>query len=291
MAIFSGSANRRKQMMLELAKVDLANPAKSAVKSMSYSASRAVVSPERFRPPSDDRHKVMEKWVQAALNVVLGVKLPIDGVIKGDTRAALMRFQKQVGLPGHGFIDEKTLAALEEAVGLRAPRDGTFQGLGRLWQEDRRKQTQPPPSPPKKPEEQAQAKPKLDAAQDKGKEAGEKTADLDRDRQAAAHDFLQREAFGAMVRQAFARDWVREQLDRLGRQGDAALQAEMEAWLQHAQASKEPPEWLTQARTLAREKPEQATQVVRDAWLREHAGANAKAGATRKPAQDQREVP
>lgn len=62
--------------------------------------------------------------MQAALNVVLGIKLKIDGVLTGAARTALLRFQHENAIPATGLIDERTLQALEKRLGLKAPREG-----------------------------------------------------------------------------------------------------------------------------------------------------------------------
>lgn len=294
-----GSVGGRKQQMLaELARANLANPARAATKGMTYAGSKKALGPDALKPATDDRHKVMEKWVQAALNVVLGVNLKLDGTLKSDARAALMRFQKEEGLPAHGFLDERTLMALELRVGIRAPRDGTHEGTqSRVSQQDPPRAPQKPAPPPEKPGQKA-------LAGDAGKEAQTPVAEKETPNAAAKdklarvaeveavrpkHDpaaalqdakakaatgMLQREAMQAVVQVALDREFAREQMTRLGRKGDAALQAEMAAWLQKAVAdtpgSAQPgPPWWQKVREMARDHQGEAVRLIREAWLAE----------------------
>ncbi len=253
---------RRKAMLGELAKVDLASPAKAQVKALSYASSKQVLEPSALRPPTDDRHLVLQKWVQAALNVALGMRLKINGILQGDTRAALMRFQKDQGLTAHGFLDEKTLMALELCVGVPAPRDGTHEGVRRLLKTDSDRMPVKPAPPPRDErgvgEQPAKKSPEVEPA------------DPEAALRLQAHAFLQREALEAVARVAFERPFVEQQLARLGRAGAPALHAEMLAWYGRAQSVSEPPTWLSRLRDSARERPQEAAETVRHAWIREH---------------------
>ena len=55
------------------------------------------------------------RWTQAALNDVLGVQLPINGVADATTRSAIRAFQQQQGLPADGVIGPDTQHALAAA--------------------------------------------------------------------------------------------------------------------------------------------------------------------------------
>jgi len=293
-------------MMAELARADLGGAGRQAMKGMGYNAGKKVLTPTSHKPAGDDKHKVMEKWVQAALNVVLGTKLKLDGTLNGDTRAALMRFQRDNGLAAHGFLDERTLMALELQVGIRAPRDGIYQQtVPRLWQEDVRKAPQKPTSPEKRKElahkPQGTAPPGETTEAEVGRkepvragveaklakagavEGGPAPAvaaegDLQARRAKAADSFLQREAVQAVVRLALSREFAREQGARLGRtsqhperNGEAALQAEMVAWFERAQtAAGGDAAWLQQLRTLARDRQDEAVAHLRATWQAAH---------------------
>jgi hypothetical protein len=243
------------KMQLELIKAGVLQPSHLQTKAATYGESRKLVAPGRA-DAVDNRHHILEKWVQAALNVVLGLRLPVDGSWTELTRAGLERFQREQGLPAHGFLDERTLRALEERVGVRAPRDGRLGGLPRLWQRDRREQER----------WQTRQGPPTDAP----KRQGELTAPRPLDEQRRqAQLLLEREAVAAVVHRAFDRGWVREQA---AEGHDAALHTQMLAWYatgQAAAAEGKPPAWLSRLPTDIGQSAERAIEVVRDAWLAE----------------------
>ncbi|MGH8612932.1 MAG: peptidoglycan-binding domain-containing protein [Gammaproteobacteria bacterium] len=57
------------------------------------------------------------RWVQSALNNVLGLRLPVRGIMDAATRSALRRFQEQHGLPVDGIAGPETKEALVRARG------------------------------------------------------------------------------------------------------------------------------------------------------------------------------
>lgn len=57
------------------------------------------------------------RWLQQALNRVLGLSLSVDGAIGPQTRAAIRRFQSQQGLVADGIVGPLTEAALRRAIG------------------------------------------------------------------------------------------------------------------------------------------------------------------------------
>jgi len=52
------------------------------------------------------------RWVQKVLNHIMGLRLPVDGVMGRETRSALRRFQAQQGLPVNGVVGPDTERAL-----------------------------------------------------------------------------------------------------------------------------------------------------------------------------------
>lgn len=52
------------------------------------------------------------RWVQSALNNVLGLRLAVDGIRNAATRSALRRFQEQQSLPVDGIAGPETKEAL-----------------------------------------------------------------------------------------------------------------------------------------------------------------------------------
>lgn len=55
------------------------------------------------------------RWVQHSLNQVLGLQLPVSGVMNPETRSALRRFQKEHNLPQDGIAGPETEKALIDA--------------------------------------------------------------------------------------------------------------------------------------------------------------------------------
>jgi hypothetical protein len=55
------------------------------------------------------------RWVQSSLNLVLGLRLPVTGVMSTATRSSLRRFQQQHGLTADGIAGPETKRALVEA--------------------------------------------------------------------------------------------------------------------------------------------------------------------------------
>lgn len=60
------------------------------------------------------------RWVQSALNRLLGENLTVNGIMNAASRAALRRFQEQQGLPADGIAGPDTERALLEAQAGRA---------------------------------------------------------------------------------------------------------------------------------------------------------------------------
>ena len=56
------------------------------------------------------------KWVQQALNKIMGLRLTVDGIAGPQTRSAIRNFQRRQGLVVDGIVGTKTKAALSSAL-------------------------------------------------------------------------------------------------------------------------------------------------------------------------------
>ncbi len=81
----------------------------------------APLHPEDAQPRAVNEAQKLVKWAQAALSVVLSLRLPLDGVLNGTAQMAIRRFQGQTGVPQTGQLDQATILALAKAVGHPAP--------------------------------------------------------------------------------------------------------------------------------------------------------------------------
>lgn len=270
MSIHAGKLAKNRLKMLGM--LDKHEPTSSRSGAFDYGQGKMLVSPASLRPRTVDPAQRLIRWVQAALITLLGVKLPLDGVMSANLRAALLAFQKKAGLSPSGAVDSETLRLLQDMVGLPAPA-GT--------------ETAPPPwaeAPRKAPEPPQKPKPKHDG--EGGKRAPEAEAAADHPDSAqrlqvlVLERFLQREALQAVMAQAFERSWIRDELQRTGRSGDAALLAEVLAWWEQAQSPdrETPPHWMVEVANLARPKPAEAIEVARRAWREHGTGPTDRAG-------------
>jgi len=66
------------------------------------------------------------RWAQAALNDLLGLQLPTNGIADAATRSAIRTFQQQNGLPADGVIGPDTERALVAARAAGSPSSGTM---------------------------------------------------------------------------------------------------------------------------------------------------------------------
>lgn len=64
------------------------------------------------------------RWVQHSLSQVLGLQLPVNGVMGPETRNAIRTFQQQKGLPVDGILGPPTERALVEALSGQADQAG-----------------------------------------------------------------------------------------------------------------------------------------------------------------------
>jgi Putative peptidoglycan binding domain len=64
------------------------------------------------------------RWVQSTLNQILGLRLPVTGIMNAATRSAVRSFQQREGLPVDGIVGPDTERALSAARGGRSPQAG-----------------------------------------------------------------------------------------------------------------------------------------------------------------------
>jgi len=77
------------------------------------------------------------RWVQDSLNRILGLRLPVTGVMGPETRSAVRSFQKQKGLPVSGIVGPDTEKALLDArhpADAAAPPDEPAQDQGEVYE-------------------------------------------------------------------------------------------------------------------------------------------------------------
>ena len=273
------SGENRLRMLKELGKAELYRfDARKAATEMGHDKARGALKPDRWVPPQDANWRTLEKWVQAALNVVLGTKLKIDGVLRGDTREVLRRFQKEEGLIPHGWLDERTLIALEVRAGVKAPRMDGKEPIRRLV---RGRLKVPPPKPKGQDDKERGRDRSGENAPSAGQKKREKeTAERSEQTQDQAldpeqrwmHSVLQHEAENAVAAMAFDASFAVDAGAHLGRTPDEGLLAEMKTWFQRAVAAgDQAPQWVTRVAEQAQKEPELAVEFVREAWLADHA--------------------
>jgi hypothetical protein len=85
-----------------------------------WGSSRAAMAREAGSPNRRSREYI--RWLQAALNRALGLRLAVDGVAGNQTRKALIAFQRRQGLTADGVAGPRTEQAL---VAVGAPRPPT----------------------------------------------------------------------------------------------------------------------------------------------------------------------
>lgn len=65
--------------------------------------------------PSEEGSEYV-RWVQSSLNRILGLRLPLNGIMRPETRSAIRSFQQQKGLPVDGVVGPDTEQALRAAA-------------------------------------------------------------------------------------------------------------------------------------------------------------------------------
>lgn len=257
--------NRRK-MLLQLGRSELLKGDwQRLVSQMGYDSSKRALDPSRSRPPVDNTVDSMRKWVQAALNVVLGTNLKLDGVSGPVTRQALKRFQRREGITAHGYLDETTLQALELRVGVRAPRSEGHEGLPHLMRLPRKGIWKPG-----RPDDKKKDKKPGSAIDERSEEipgaaqevqAGELKPGL-----------LQTEAEHAVRALAFDPEFVGMAAERQAETDLGSVKAGMTQWLDQAMGlpKEDSPAWTDKVRRLARGSQEESASLIRRQWWQEH---------------------
>lgn len=295
-------AHRKRKMLAILAKQGGSDSKHARDLPPTYAIGRQAFSPQAIRPRVDDPHKRMQRWIQAALMVVLGVKLPLHGVIDGQTRAALLQFQKMAGISQSGAADSRTIEALQEAVGLPAPTAGNSaqpaDNNNVLVRVRKAKGGKGGGTGEEKgaaevdgPEGQGEERHSFEDSQGQHHYGEADAHTLWTQQQAPAakaldpaqlamQRFLHAEAVHAVMALAFARDFVRQEADRLGRPAESAIFAEMlHFWEQARLPAAEPPAWMTEIAKLAADKQDHAVAKARAAWQAHAGGPKPQAGA------------
>jgi hypothetical protein len=79
-------------------------------------------TPPSAEPSAEGSEHV--RWVQSSLNQILGLRLPVDGVMDAATRSAVRSFQQREGLPVDGIVGPDTERALIAARSGKSPQAG-----------------------------------------------------------------------------------------------------------------------------------------------------------------------
>jgi len=264
-SVVSKKEVNRRRMLLELGKSELAKPdRKQMFSALGYEGSKSALDPARKRAPVDNTHLTFQKWIQAALNIILGINLKRDGVLQGVTRTAIRRFQIHEGLTAHGYIDEATLQVIELRAGMEAPRSSRHESLPHLLRLPR-KGIWKPHDRDKKGQGSERKGHEEGAESEAGGLAGK-----------VAPGVQQREAEHAVAAVAFDDDFVAMAAAEKDTNDLPGLRYEMSDWLQQAYllGQEECPGWLTRVRFRARAEPTEAASIVRRQWWHEHAGGD-----------------
>ncbi|MCO4760613.1 MAG: peptidoglycan-binding protein [Myxococcales bacterium] len=276
MAIGSQQDQQRKKMLAALSRSGaLQGNKKQMTHAMGYRKGKQAVAPDSNRPNMTTSPDTFAKWAQTALRGMLGITLKIDGNIGPVTRAAIKQFQRREGLTAHGYLDERTIQAIELRTGVKAPRGFSHEAVPHLLLVPRRGLWRPGKNKPKN-----KAKAGKDGAKDAaqpdaevspmaaaGEQAAEKAA-----AQPAKAGLLQDEAMSAVAEQAFANDFAQLAADRLGREDWQQVQTQMGAWwkAQSALPAQEQERWVQLASDEARARDERSSSRLRRRWWSQH---------------------
>jgi peptidoglycan hydrolase-like protein with peptidoglycan-binding domain len=87
-----------------------------------------VVEQPPAEPPPPEQGTEYIRWVQTALNQILGRQLLVNGIAGPETRAAVREFQGRHSLPVNGIVGPRTEQALVEALSGQGPQGGDSGG-------------------------------------------------------------------------------------------------------------------------------------------------------------------
>ena len=77
-----------------------------------WGAVKVIEQPDEGRPDAGSEYV---RWVQSALNDILNLRLPVNGIMSRETRSAVRSFQEKKRLPADGIVSPDTERALIEA--------------------------------------------------------------------------------------------------------------------------------------------------------------------------------
>ena len=306
----SGSA--RKRLVAPADKKAPGKDKRAALGALPREAAQKVVAPDAQRAglsaalPDGD----LQRWVQAAINLVLGTKLPLDGRMTPVVREALRRFQRQEGLQTHGAADEKTLQVLELRTGAQRPRGAGHEDVRSLLILPNRVLWMPKPGSPSgdKGKDGREAGEAADSAavvsggskktkvgeafgvKPKGSNAagGPKVDDEVVDAELAtvqpgvrsdavspSDAFGQRESWRAVMSLMQSGPFVQRAAESLGKSDVEAVRKDMQIWVETLvmRTGSDAPAWLRTARADAKMDGAGAASLLRQAWWVEHVGA------------------
>lgn len=87
-------------------------------------AGRPGGEPSGGQPPEQEPREAPSeyvRWVQSCLNQVMGLRLPLDGIMSAATRSAVRSFQERRGLPMTGLVGPETERVLMEICAAAGP--------------------------------------------------------------------------------------------------------------------------------------------------------------------------
>lgn len=274
---------------------------KAAIGALGHEQGAKALQPDTHKATTPGGANELQRWVQAALNRILGLKLPVDGVMDSLTRQALQRFQRQEGLLTHGYADERTIQVLELRIGVACPRGAGHEPVPWLlrraaktmWMprpkgqtgNERDDEAKAEPTSPEGPSAAAKAKIKA-----KEPEVANESAELKHARElqlevpevraeasSPKDSTAQHESLRGARELALSERFVERAAEELGRSDIGQLREEIRAWVDNLAAlnNDQAPAWLRTARADARPSASNTASLLRQAWWTEKFGPTA----------------